>query len=373
MFAIAPLDWIEWKAVLLLSAPVVFIDEVLKLLTVRPNPFDYQPISSNISFAGDSVDDTCLSTKQDQDRLNWQYKSCRTQGVGAWLIPATAGHEWTNLLHHYKRAGLSDSTSSSSLSGWHSFAVVTVCSRATRSHPVESFEMLRWFMASPSRIRVSSLRNNRNLLESGLCEVASHASRTSHMPVSNDKNRRAISENRRNRPRECRGWRAARVNSAIPCACRGGGTAPCPPCRRLRAPRSGRAGRRARGGKMKRTSLPARARGPPRRRKSPSHRRHWSPPSPGDAGDREGGRVRRRLASRPRSSTRFRESDRAASCVRRRHRRRGASGASGRGCGSLGAKRGLTRKGKNAKINQSINRSSETPSVGIFPIKKKET
>jgi hypothetical protein len=35
MFAIAPLDWIEWKAVLLLSAPVVLIDEVLKLLTVR--------------------------------------------------------------------------------------------------------------------------------------------------------------------------------------------------------------------------------------------------------------------------------------------------------------------------------------------------
>ncbi|KAI0282728.1 Ca-transporting ATPase [Russula brevipes] len=33
MFAIAPLDWIEWKAVLLLSAPVLLIDEVLKLLT----------------------------------------------------------------------------------------------------------------------------------------------------------------------------------------------------------------------------------------------------------------------------------------------------------------------------------------------------
>jgi hypothetical protein len=38
MFAIAPLDWIEWKAVLLLSAPVVLIDEVLKFLTVRPRP-----------------------------------------------------------------------------------------------------------------------------------------------------------------------------------------------------------------------------------------------------------------------------------------------------------------------------------------------
>ena len=35
LFAIAPLDWIEWKAVLLLSVPVVLIDEVLKLLTVR--------------------------------------------------------------------------------------------------------------------------------------------------------------------------------------------------------------------------------------------------------------------------------------------------------------------------------------------------
>jgi len=33
LFAIAPLDWVEWKAVLLLSAPVVLIDELLKLLT----------------------------------------------------------------------------------------------------------------------------------------------------------------------------------------------------------------------------------------------------------------------------------------------------------------------------------------------------
>ncbi|KAI9508835.1 Ca-transporting ATPase [Russula earlei] len=33
MFAIAPLDWIEWRAVLFLSAPVLLIDEGLKLLT----------------------------------------------------------------------------------------------------------------------------------------------------------------------------------------------------------------------------------------------------------------------------------------------------------------------------------------------------
>jgi len=38
MFAIVPLDWIEWKAVLWLSAPVVLIDEVLKLMTVRLQP-----------------------------------------------------------------------------------------------------------------------------------------------------------------------------------------------------------------------------------------------------------------------------------------------------------------------------------------------
>ena len=38
MFSIVPLDWIEWKAVLWLSAPVVLIDEVLKLLSVRPQP-----------------------------------------------------------------------------------------------------------------------------------------------------------------------------------------------------------------------------------------------------------------------------------------------------------------------------------------------
>ncbi|PYH99151.1 calcium ATPase [Aspergillus ellipticus CBS 707.79] len=35
LFSILPLDWIEWKAVLAISAPVVFIDEVLKWLERR--------------------------------------------------------------------------------------------------------------------------------------------------------------------------------------------------------------------------------------------------------------------------------------------------------------------------------------------------
>jgi len=48
MFAIAPLDWVEWKAVLLLSAPVVLIDEVLKLLTVRRLPV--HPALGRITF-----------------------------------------------------------------------------------------------------------------------------------------------------------------------------------------------------------------------------------------------------------------------------------------------------------------------------------
>lgn len=34
MFAIAPLNWEEWKAVLSISAPVLVIDEVLKFITV---------------------------------------------------------------------------------------------------------------------------------------------------------------------------------------------------------------------------------------------------------------------------------------------------------------------------------------------------
>jgi Ca2+ transporting ATPase len=35
LFAITPLNWVEWKAVLYLSAPVIIIDEVLKFISVR--------------------------------------------------------------------------------------------------------------------------------------------------------------------------------------------------------------------------------------------------------------------------------------------------------------------------------------------------
>ena len=35
LFAITPLNWAEWKAVLYFSVPVVFIDELLKFVTVR--------------------------------------------------------------------------------------------------------------------------------------------------------------------------------------------------------------------------------------------------------------------------------------------------------------------------------------------------
>jgi len=34
LFAIVPLDWEEWKAILLISAPVLLLDEVMKLITV---------------------------------------------------------------------------------------------------------------------------------------------------------------------------------------------------------------------------------------------------------------------------------------------------------------------------------------------------
>lgn len=34
LFAITPLNWIEWKAVLYLSAPVLVIDEILKFISV---------------------------------------------------------------------------------------------------------------------------------------------------------------------------------------------------------------------------------------------------------------------------------------------------------------------------------------------------
>ncbi|KAG8906170.1 hypothetical protein FRC01_008106 [Tulasnella sp. 417] len=34
LFAITPLNWAEWKAVLIISAPVILIDEALKFISV---------------------------------------------------------------------------------------------------------------------------------------------------------------------------------------------------------------------------------------------------------------------------------------------------------------------------------------------------
>ena len=38
MFAITPLNWTEWKAVLYISFPVILIDEVLKFASVSYHP-----------------------------------------------------------------------------------------------------------------------------------------------------------------------------------------------------------------------------------------------------------------------------------------------------------------------------------------------
>jgi Ca2+ transporting ATPase len=35
LFQITPLNWVEWRAVLLISAPVLVIDEVLKWISMR--------------------------------------------------------------------------------------------------------------------------------------------------------------------------------------------------------------------------------------------------------------------------------------------------------------------------------------------------
>jgi Ca2+ transporting ATPase len=37
LFAITPLNWLEWKAVLVISAPVIVIDEILKFVSAVSN------------------------------------------------------------------------------------------------------------------------------------------------------------------------------------------------------------------------------------------------------------------------------------------------------------------------------------------------
>jgi P-type Ca2+ transporter type 2A len=70
IFAIVPLDWIEWKAVLWLSAPVLLIDEVLKLLSVRLYLF----FLAHFRALHDSfLDIVCFTANQGQIRLGYRH------------------------------------------------------------------------------------------------------------------------------------------------------------------------------------------------------------------------------------------------------------------------------------------------------------
>jgi hypothetical protein len=44
LFAITPLNWLEWKAVLAISAPVILIDEILKFVSSVSTFFPVVPI-----------------------------------------------------------------------------------------------------------------------------------------------------------------------------------------------------------------------------------------------------------------------------------------------------------------------------------------
>lgn len=54
LFQITPLNWVEWQAVLWISAPVVAIDEVLKWISNRMGEFPVHMPGGRISWADDA-------------------------------------------------------------------------------------------------------------------------------------------------------------------------------------------------------------------------------------------------------------------------------------------------------------------------------
>ena len=56
VFAITPLNWQEWQAVLLLSAPVLVLDEVLKFISVRNYNMFFLNMRTNMRCPDDLFD-----------------------------------------------------------------------------------------------------------------------------------------------------------------------------------------------------------------------------------------------------------------------------------------------------------------------------
>ena len=73
LFAITPLNWVEWQAVLYLSAPVLVIDEILKFISVSLSSMIWMFVILTCVFPAGNTYRSSFKSEGRVDRCIYEY------------------------------------------------------------------------------------------------------------------------------------------------------------------------------------------------------------------------------------------------------------------------------------------------------------